>query len=48
LINCKLGSIYEILRDSSSAKVLSDEGPIALKEFLSSPQDVAAIVTAHR
>jgi hypothetical protein len=48
LINGKLGSVYEILRDSSSAKVLSDEGPIALKEFLSSPQDVAAIVTAHR
>ena len=31
LINGKLRSVYDILRDSSAAKVLSDEGPIRLQ-----------------
>jgi len=40
LIDGKLRSVYDILRDSSTAKVLSDEGPIPRNwEFLSLHQD---------
>jgi len=44
LIEGKLRSIYDILRDSSAAKVLSDEGPIPRNwEFLSMRQDSPTI-----
>jgi len=46
LIDGKLRSIYEILRDSSVANVLSDEGPIRLNwEFLSPHLGAPTIVT---
>ena len=49
LINGKLGSIYEILRNPSTAKVLSDEGPIALNwDFLPSPQASTTILAASK
>ena len=49
LINGKLRSVYDILRDSSAAKVLSDEGPILLNwAFLSPHQGSSTIVTASR
>jgi hypothetical protein len=45
LIDGKFRSVYDILRDSSVAKVLSDEGPIRLDwEFLSPHQDSPTIV----
>jgi len=44
LIDGKLRSVYDILRDSSTAKVLSDEGPIQRDwEFLSVRQDSPTI-----
>jgi len=44
LVDGKLRSIYDILRDSSTAKVLSDEGPIPRDwEFLSVRQDSPTI-----
>jgi hypothetical protein len=47
LIDGELRSVYDILRDSSAAKVLSDEGPIPLNwEFLSLHQDSPTIVMA--
>ena len=47
LIDGKLRSVYDILRDSSTAKVLSDEGPIPLNwEFLSPHQGSPTIVMA--
>jgi len=46
LIDGELRSIYEILRDSSVANVLSDEGPIRLNwEFLSPNLGAPTIVT---
>jgi len=40
LINGELRSVYDILRDSTAARVLSDEGPIPnIWGFLSTPQD---------
>jgi hypothetical protein len=46
LINGELRSIYEILRDSSVANVLSDEGPIRLNwEFLSPHLGAPTVVT---
>jgi len=45
LVEGKLRSIYDVLRDSSTAKVLSDEGPIPRNwEFLSIRQDSPTIV----
>ena len=47
LIDGKLRSIYDILRDSSTAKVLSDEGPIHVNwELLLRPQYSTTIVMA--
>jgi hypothetical protein len=47
LIDGKLRSVYDILRDSSAAKVLSDEGPIPLNwAFLSPHPGSPTIVTA--
>ena len=47
LIDGKLRSVYDILRDSSAAKVLSDEGPIPLNwKFLSLQHDSSVIVMA--
>ena len=44
LIDGKLRSVYDIFRDSSTAKVLSDEGPIPRNwEFLSIRQDSPTI-----
>jgi hypothetical protein len=49
LINGKLESVDEILHDSTTAKVLSDEGPIAVNwESLLSQQGTALIMTAHK
>jgi len=48
LINGRVSSVYEILHDSSMAKVLSDEGPITLNlELLASPQVSMPTVTSH-
>ncbi len=45
LINGELRSVYDILQDSSTARVLSDEGPIRnLWEFLSAYQSLPTIV----
>jgi hypothetical protein len=47
LINGELRSVYDILRDSTVAKVLSDEGPIPLNwEFLSPDPGSPTIVMA--
>ena len=47
LIDGKLRSVYDILRDPSTAKVLSDEGPIHRNwEFLSPHQDSPTIAMA--
>ena len=47
LIEGKLRSVYDILRDPSTAKVLSDEGPIPRNwEFLSPVQDSPTIAMA--
>jgi len=44
LIDGKLRSVYDILRDSSTAKLLSDEGPIPLNwNFSSLHQDSPTI-----
>lgn len=47
LIDGKRRSVYDVLRDRSTARVLSDEGPIpSIKRFLAAHQDSATIVTA--
>jgi len=49
LVDGKLRSIYDILRDSASAKIFSDEGPIRLNlEFLSPRQDSPISMTLSR
>jgi hypothetical protein len=42
LVDGKLRSIYDILRDSAAAKLLSDEGPIRLDWAVLSPNQGAA------
>lgn len=47
LINGKLQSIYAVLRDPSTARILSDEGPIHVNWGLFAPEaNTSAIVTA--
>jgi hypothetical protein len=49
LIDGKLRSVYDILRDASTARVLSDEGPISVnRQLLSAHQDSSALGIASR
>lgn len=46
LMDGKFQSIYDILRDSSESKVLSDEGPIRdIREFLAQQETLSAVTT---
>ena len=47
LIDGKVRSVYDVLRDSTTARVLSYEGPIPnIATFLSPPQDSSTVVPA--